>query len=166
MSGSLKQQVARGADGSPVEVSPASQDYYLEGWSDVLDYLSDAPDRWRTTSTKDIGERAEAMALARLSMPAKGLAHGAAVARAALCMAEALNSHGAELDMELTHNAALLHDIGKGVPDHETAGAALLDELGLGGLSAVVAAHRDAFPPDYGWITEKEISQRVGRRVL
>ena len=105
----------------------------------------------------DIGERAEAMALARLSMPAKGLAHGAAVARAALCMAEALNSHGAELDMELTHNAALLHDIGKGVPDHETAGAALLDELGLGGLSAAVAAHRDASPPDHGRITEKEI---------
>ena len=34
VSGSLKQQVPRGADGSPVEVAPASQDYYLEGWSD------------------------------------------------------------------------------------------------------------------------------------
>lgn len=105
----------------------------------------------------DTGERAEAMALARLNMPEKGLAHGAAVASAALRIAEALNRHGTELDMDLTHNAALLHDIGKGVPDHETAGAVLLDGLGLGGLSAAVAAHRDASPPDDGRITEKEI---------
>lgn len=103
------------------------------------------------------GERAEALALASLNMPEKGLAHGRAVARAALNIGGALNRLGAGLDMDLIHNAALLHDIGKGRPGHEAAGAAMLEELGLGGLSAVVGAHRDVPPPEDGRITEKEI---------
>jgi len=105
----------------------------------------------------DIGEPGEALALARLSMPERGLAHGLAVARAAVRLGEALCRHGVTLDLELIHNAALLHDVGKGQPAHEALGAAMLDELGLFGLAPIVASHRDVPPPASGVLTEKEV---------
>jgi len=77
----------------------------------------------RRAGRLDIGEQGEALALARLSMPERGLAHGLAVARVAVCLGEALCRHGGVLDLELIHNAALMHDIGKGQPAHEARGA-------------------------------------------
>jgi CTP:molybdopterin cytidylyltransferase MocA len=105
----------------------------------------------------NIGDRDEAVALAGLSMPERGQAHGRAVAAVALRMAGVLNAHGLALDMDLVHNAALLHDVAKGCPGHEAAGGELLGRLGLGGLSDIVAAHRDVPPPVSGVLTEKEV---------
>ncbi|OGR16681.1 MAG: hypothetical protein A2X81_10665 [Desulfobacterales bacterium GWB2_56_26] len=104
-----------------------------------------------------IGEPAEALALARLVMPEKGVAHGVAVARVASALGRELNRHGYLLDMDLLHNAALLHDVAKGRPQHEVRGAELLADLGLEKLAEIVAAHRDAPPPDSGRLTEKEV---------
>jgi putative nucleotidyltransferase with HDIG domain len=104
-----------------------------------------------------IGETAEALALAKLVMPDKGVAHGLAVAQLAGALGQALNYHGYQLDMDLLHNAALLHDIGKGRPQHETWGAELLAGLGLEKLAEIVAAHRDARPPASGRLMEKEV---------
>lgn len=104
-----------------------------------------------------IGEADEALALARLSMPERGLAHGLAVARVALRLGEELNRHGGSLDLDLIHNAALLHDIGKGQPAHEERGGEMLAELGLSRLASIVASHRDVPPPASGVLTEKEV---------
>lgn len=104
-----------------------------------------------------IGDRGEALALAALSMPERGLAHGRAVATVALRLSGELNRHGGDLDPDLIHNAALLHDVAKGCPGHEAAGGELLAHFGLSGLSAIVAAHRDVPPPTSGVLTEKEV---------
>ena len=110
----------------------------------------------RATRLK-IGTRAEALALAKLHMPQRGLAHGQAVAQMALGLAQKINDCGFNLDLDLVHNAALLHDIGKGQPQHEQAGARLLSDLGLTGLTQIVASHRDVSPPASGILTEKEV---------
>ncbi len=104
-----------------------------------------------------IGERAEALALARLLMPEKGLAHGLAVAQIAETIGRELNQHGGNLDPDILHNCALLHDVAKGRNQHEMAGAKLLRSLGLRGLAEIVAAHRDTLPPASGILTEKEV---------
>lgn len=104
-----------------------------------------------------IGEPEEAMALARLLMPEKGVAHGLAAAQVAMRLGRKLNDHGYSLHLQLLHNAALLHDIGKGAPDHELRGGEMLANLGLEKLTAIVAAHRSVPPPASGRLTEKEI---------
>jgi molybdenum cofactor cytidylyltransferase len=111
----------------------------------------------RRAERLDIGERDEALALACLSMPERGLAHGLAVARVAVCLGEELNRHGGNLDPELIHNSALLHDVGKGQPAHEARGGELLAELGLFRLAPIVAGHRDVPQPASGVLTEKEV---------
>jgi CTP:molybdopterin cytidylyltransferase MocA len=105
----------------------------------------------------DIGEPSEALALAALTMPERGLAHGRAVARVATALGKELNQHGSKLDLDILHNAALLHDIAKGQPQHEMQGAEMLDSLGLRRLSAIVATHRDVPPPVFRPLTEKEV---------
>lgn len=104
-----------------------------------------------------IGEAEEMAALAALTMPERGVAHGEAAAQVALRLAGELNSHGQALDLDLIHNAALLHDIAKGQPKHEQAGGCLLSALGLTGLAPIVASHRDVPPPVTGLLTEKEL---------
>jgi CTP:molybdopterin cytidylyltransferase MocA len=104
-----------------------------------------------------IGDHAEALALARLLLPEKGLEHGLAVARVAERLGAELNRHGGQLDADLLYNSALLHDVAKGRPQHEAAGSKLLAGLGLGSLAKIVAAHRDALPPVSGILTEKEV---------
>lgn len=122
---------------------------------------ADTPDDFsalvRRAGRLDIGEQGEALALARLSMPERGLAHGLAVARVAVRLGEALCHHGGALDLELTYNAALLHDVGKGQPAHEARGAEMLAELGLSRLAPIVASHRDVPSPVSGVLTEKEV---------
>jgi len=104
-----------------------------------------------------IGESAEALALARLAMPKRGIAHGLAVAAVALRVGRALNRCGGRLDEELLYNAALLHDIGKGQPQHEARGSEILRKLGLTDLAKIVAAHRDIPPLLSQGLTEKEV---------
>jgi CTP:molybdopterin cytidylyltransferase MocA/HD superfamily phosphohydrolase YqeK len=69
--------------------------------------------------------------------------HGRAVAKVAVCLAEALNRTGYCLDIPLIEAAALLHDIAKGKPDHARLGARLLQEEGFAAVAAPVAAHMD-----------------------
>jgi molybdenum cofactor cytidylyltransferase len=104
-----------------------------------------------------IGDTAEALALAAAFLPARGMAHGLAVARMALRLGRELNRHGHSLDLDLLHNGALLHDIAKGRPQHEARGAELLAGLGFRKLAEVVAVHRDVPPPASGQLTEKEV---------
>ena len=122
---------------------------------------ADTPDDFsalvRRAARLGVGERDEVLALARLSMPERGLAHGLAVARVALRLGEELNRHGGSLDLDLIHNAALLHDIGKGQPAHEARGGEMLAELGLSRLAPIVGSHRDVPPPASGVLTEKEV---------
>ncbi len=130
-------------------------------WDQGILMDSDTPEDFavltRRVTRQAIGETAEALALAKLAMPEKGVAHGLAVARIARALGQALNCHGCRLDMDLLHNAALLHDIGKGRPRHEAWGAELLAGLGLEELAEIVAAHRDARPPVAGRLGEKEV---------
>ena len=122
---------------------------------------ADTPDAFATLQAKAlrlrIGERQEALALADISMPERGVAHGRAVARVAGLIAKALNVHGQKLDLDLVHNAALLHDIAKGERGHEARGAKVLSDLGLDGLAGIVAAHRDVPPPASGILSETEV---------
>jgi molybdenum cofactor cytidylyltransferase len=105
----------------------------------------------------EIGESAEALALATLIMPERGVAHGRAVAGVAVALGRALHRCGLALDLDLIHNAALLHDVAKNLPRHEIVGAEMLQELGLGRVAGIVAGHKDALPPESGLLTEKEI---------
>lgn len=115
----------------------------------------------RRAARMDIGDPDEAMALARLMMPEKGVAHGLGVARVAVALGREINRHGAvqerPLDLDLLFNAGLLHDIAKGGPNHEARGAEMLSALGLFRLAPIVAAHRDARLPQSGALTEKEL---------
>lgn len=104
-----------------------------------------------------IGEPEEALALAALTMPPRGVAHGRAVAGVALVIGRLLQHNGCAIDLDVVHNGALLHDIAKGAPLHEQRGGRLLAELGLVGLTDIVTAHRDIGPPDSGVLTEKEV---------
>jgi molybdenum cofactor cytidylyltransferase len=104
-----------------------------------------------------IGTPREAAALADLTMPPRGLAHGTAVSRVAEQIARALNDNGLHLDLELITNSGLLHDIAKGKAHHEECGAKLLRELGLIALAPIVAAHRDNELPKDGDLTEKDV---------
>ncbi|MCL1980024.1 MAG: nucleotidyltransferase family protein [Proteobacteria bacterium] len=77
-------------------------------------------------------------------MPAKGLAHGRAVAGVAAAIAEALNlCGGRELDVELCRVSGWLHDLAKGQDHHEATGERWLRELGFERAGAIVGAHRD-----------------------
>lgn len=111
----------------------------------------------RRQSRMDIGEPEEAIALAALAMPEKGVAHGREVAQVAVKLGRELNRCDLDLDLDLIHNAALLHDIAKGKPQHEEQGGRQLEELGLGRLAHIVKAHRYAEPPAAGELTEKEL---------
>jgi len=122
--------------------------------ADTAEDFSALLDRFKSIG---IGEPKEAVALATLLMPEKGVAHGLAAARIAMQLGRKLNGHGYSLNLSLLHNAALLHDIGKGVPDHETRGGKMLADLGLDKLAGIVAAHRSVPPPASGRLSEKEI---------
>lgn len=91
-------------------------------------------------------------------MPAKGLAHGRAVAEVAVALGEAINRHsGRRLDLELCRVSGWLHDLAKGHPHHEAEGARWLDALGFERAAAVVAAHKDLeWTPQMG-IGEREL---------
>ncbi|MCL2789012.1 MAG: nucleotidyltransferase family protein [Desulfobulbus sp.] len=76
-------------------------------------------------------------------MPAKGLAHGRAVAEVAVAMGEAINQHsGRNIDLELCRVCGWLHDLAKGHPHHETEGRRWLEALGFDQAAAIVAAHK------------------------
>jgi CTP:molybdopterin cytidylyltransferase MocA len=104
-----------------------------------------------------IGEQSEALALAHLLMPEKGLTHGLTVAGVAEALGLELDRHGVHLDPDLLYNSALLHDLAKGRTRHEAVGAKLLRDLGLHRLADIVAAHKDTLPPISGIVTEKEV---------
>jgi molybdenum cofactor cytidylyltransferase len=104
-----------------------------------------------------IGERSEALALAGLLLPEKGLAHGRSVAGVAEALGLELNRHGCALDIDLLYNSGLLHDVAKGRTRHEAVGAKLLRGLGLHPVAEVVAGHRDMPPPVSGTLSEKEV---------
>lgn len=79
----------------------------------------------------------------------KIIAHGRAVAAAALALGRVLNRAGCGLDLDLIHSAGLLHDIARHLPDHATAGAALLSRIGFAEVAAIVAVHMEITPaPD------------------
>lgn len=104
-----------------------------------------------------IGEPDEIRELAALAMPERGVAHGRAVAEAAMTLGQALAEHGQPQDLELLHNAALLHDIAKGQPQHERRGGEMLADLGLTGLADSVASHRIVPPPQDVVLGAKEL---------
>ncbi len=91
-------------------------------------------------------------------MPAKGLAHGRAVAEVAVALAAAVNRHtGRDVDPELCRVCGWLHDLAKGHPHHEAEGARWLEALGFDRAAAIVAAHKDlAWSPEMG-IGEREL---------
>lgn len=130
-------------------------------WDQGILFDADTPEDFlaleRRLDRMNIGDPAEALALAGLTMPEKGRAHGQAVARVAKQLAEELNRHDYDLDLDLINNAALLHDIAKGQPQHELRGGLLLRRLGLSQLAEIVAAHRDISPPLPERLTEKEV---------
>jgi len=77
-------------------------------------------------------------------MPAKGLAHGWAVAEVAVILGEAINRHsGQGLNLELCRVCSWLHDLAKGHPRHEVEGARWLETLGFDRAAAIIAAHKD-----------------------
>jgi molybdenum cofactor cytidylyltransferase len=121
------------------------------------DIPEDFTDLERRMSRMTIGDPQEALALATLTMPEKGVAHGLAVAETAKVLAQELNLHGNSLDLHLVNNAALLHDIAKGQPQHEALGAELLQRLGLLRTAEIVAVHRDVPPPMTEKLTEAEV---------
>ena len=89
-------------------------------------------------------------------MPAKGLAHGRAVAEVAMALGEAIHRHnGRTLDLELCQVCGWLHDLAKGHPCHEAEGARWLNELGFGRAAAIVAVHKDL-----NWTPEMPINER------
>jgi len=89
-------------------------------------------------------------------MPAKGLAHGRAVAGVAAAIAEALNRRGGpELDVELCRVSGFLHDIAKGQPGHEAEGERWLRRLGFERAGAIVGSHRDL-----PWVPGMELGER------
>jgi len=89
-------------------------------------------------------------------MSAKGLAHGRAVAKLAVTMAEAINRRrGREINLELCQVCGWLHDLAKGHGHHEAEGGRWLESLGFGQAAAIVAAHKDM-----DWSREMGIGER------
>jgi putative nucleotidyltransferase with HDIG domain len=133
----------------------------VEVWDDGVLMDGDTPDDFQRLSKRfaqmKTGTREEALALARLYMPEKGVAHGLAVAQVADLLAAELQQRGCAIDGDVVHNGALLHDIGKGQPNHEARGAELMMELGLPLLADVVGSHRDVEPVEPEQIGEKEL---------
>ena len=83
-------------------------------------------------------------------VPSGVVRHCRAVARVALCLAEALAQTGSRLDLELIEAGALLHDLAKGSPKHAQAGATILEAMEMPSVAAIVAAHmemEDELPP-------------------
>lgn len=91
--------------------------------------------------TRTVGTKDEAMEIAKLLMPERGIDHGIAAAERAIKIGTALNFNNRQLD--IVHNAALLHDIGKGSPDHEKEGAKILRDYGLTSLAPCVENHME-----------------------
>lgn len=91
-------------------------------------------------------------------MPAKGLAHGRAVAEVAVALGEGINRRSNRgLDLELCRVCGWLHDLAKGHPHHEAEGARWLEELGFERAASIVAAHKDLdWTPEMG-IGEREL---------
>jgi CTP:molybdopterin cytidylyltransferase MocA len=107
---------------------------------------------------RDIPTPAECEVICRhlFNLPAKGLAHGRAVAAVAVALGEAVNRHGGRgLDLELCRVCGWLHDISKGHQRHEEEGARRLRELGFSRAAAIVAAHRDL-----DWTTGMALGER------
>ncbi|MFH0784401.1 MAG: NTP transferase domain-containing protein [Pseudomonadota bacterium] len=130
-------------------------------WDQSILFDADTPNDFAMLGLRlarmTIGTPAEALALATLTMPERGVAHGLAVALVAKQLTEELNCHGYNLDLDLVNNGALLHDIAKGQPQHEIRGGQILHRLGLPQLAEIVAAHRDISPPLPEHLTEKEV---------
>ena len=87
-------------------------------------------------------------------------AHCAAVARAAVALAEACNRRrapGKALHVALVEGAALVHDVAKGLPMHARKGAETLREYGFYRAAPLVAAHPDLTLDPESPITEREI---------
>jgi len=111
-----------------------------------LDTPDDYLDGCLRFERRDIPSMAECQAILEHlhPMPAKGLAHGRAVAEVAAAIAAAVNRHGGlSLDLELCRVGGWLHDIAKGQPRHEAEGERWLNELGFARVGAIVGAHRD-----------------------
>lgn len=109
-------------------------------------------------------QEAECMLRLYAGVPDRGIAHGRAVARVALALADSLaHVPGAcvpGLDMGLIEAAALLHDIAKGpggTKGHEQAGRRLLESWGFFEAGRIVGAHRDCVLAPGSVITETEI---------
>lgn len=90
---------------------------------------------------KNYGTREEALEVATMFMPERGVLHGVAVAKIATKIAIAMKCNQEKLD--IIHNAGLLHDIGKGYPEHALYGANILEQFGLIDLVATVKEHMD-----------------------
>ncbi|PIE57342.1 MAG: phosphohydrolase [Desulfobulbus propionicus] len=91
-------------------------------------------------------------------IPEKGLAHGEAVAEAAVCLCREINRNSQTLlDPALCYAAGLLHDIAKGHPEHEATGASWLRVLGFPAAAEIVAAHKDLHFSRTDTLTEKEL---------
>lgn len=122
--------------------------------ADTPDDFSALKKRWAKIG---IADSDEALELARLLMPDKGVEHGVATARIAVEVGRRLNRKGYILDLDMIRNAALLHDVGKGTPKHEYHGSEMLRNFGLHELAEIVAVHRCLPPPATGVLSEKEV---------
>jgi molybdenum cofactor cytidylyltransferase len=133
----------------------------IDVWDRGILLDADTPEDFQALERRQqrigILEPVEAIELAWLQMPGKGIAHGIAVARIAQKIGGRLNEKGYSLNLDLLHNAGLLHDIGKGAPRHEVYGCTLLNEFGLHELAEITGAHRSLPPPENGMLTEKEV---------
>ena len=130
-------------------------------WDEGILLDADTPEDFKNLLARfenmESGSRAEAQALAAITMQQRGINHGEAAAKIACAIGNALNSNGYSLDEDLIYNGALLHDIAKGRPHHESEGAAMLKTLGLHQLVDIVGSHRETAVPDSGRLTAKEI---------
>ena len=78
--------------------------------------------------------------------PAQTRAHGRAVAKAALALADALEKGGIRttvLDRDVIERASLVHDLAKGNNHHEAVGGKILLEAGFTAIAQPVALHRE-----------------------
>ena len=83
--------------------------------------------------------------------PEEVIAHGKAVSRKALQIAESL---GLDVDLELVRSAALLHDIARIEPHHSEAGASHLIKCGYPRIAEIIRYHHRLRPSDLETITE------------
>jgi molybdenum cofactor cytidylyltransferase len=94
---------------------------------------------------RDVFSPAECDALLtdRLHVRPAVVAHGRAVAEAAVRIGEALNQAGSSLNLHLIRAAALVHDMARGKSDHARRGAEMLQDLDMPQMAAIVATHMD-----------------------